>query len=104
MPASIAIPMTSVQARSSSSEARVNRASSQVEPVMPTVLPTTRPEDDAQRDRVAQRPGDPRPASQRDARGEEGEDRHRDTGGRWVGPGARSARRGRRLDLRVAGR
>ena len=43
MPASMAMPMTSIQASSSSSSALVNFDSSHVDPVMPTVLPTSRP-------------------------------------------------------------
>ncbi len=43
MPASSDRPTTSHQATSSASRARVNRVISQVAPVMPTVLPTTRP-------------------------------------------------------------
>ena len=53
-PASRAIPSRSAQVMSSSSSARVNRASRYVEPKMPMLLPNDQGGDDGDHDRVGQ--------------------------------------------------
>ena len=56
----------------------MNLCTSHVEPSTPTVLPTTRRDDDAERDGVGEAHAEPVGADDGDPGGEEGEHGHRD--------------------------